>query len=348
MNFIKDNLLLFFLCAMIVVLSSFTPFGSQANSIYITQSGANLDLDVTQDGQNNEIEGLSGSGSAIVYGTNSTASFNQTGDSNQIRVWSDSSSGKSMTSNQTGNSNISLVDNHGQDNTITMNVTGDNNYTFDEIGNGGDTGNTITTTVVGDDNNIIAEVQNGDSNTIDVQTHQSNNIVRVYVNGDSNNSKVWQGKHEDGNIDTNETGDNDAYWYITGSSNTTASYQTDDNNNGGQYTWNDIDGSSNTVKITQRGASDHYSWLDMNGSNNDVTVLQRGNSNKQTSTITVDSGHTVDVFQRYGDHTATINLSNAGGGYNVDLNQTDSSNRSYSLTGTCANSNGCAVTVTQN
>ena len=60
--------------------------------------------------------------------------------------------------------------------------------------------------------------------------------------------------------------------------------------------------------------SDHYSWLDMNGSNNDVTVLQRGNSNKQTSTITVDSGHTVDVFQRYGDHTATINLSNVGGG----------------------------------
>ena len=37
------------------------------------------------------------------------------------------------------------------------------------------------------------------------------------------------------------------------------------------------------------------------------------NSNKQTSTITVDSGHTVDVFQRYGDHTTTINLSNADG-----------------------------------
>ena len=53
----------------------------------------------------------------------------------------------------------------------------------------------------------------------------------------------------------------------------------------------------------------------MNGSNNDVVVLQRGNSNKQTSTITVDSGHTVDVFQRYGDHAATINLSNDDGGF---------------------------------
>ena len=320
-----------------------------ANTIYILQSGDSVDLNVTQDGQNNEIEGLNGSGAAIVYGANSTATFSQTGDNNQIRVWSDSSSGKSSTNNQTGNSNISLIDNHGQDNTITTNVTGSNNYNFSEIGNGGDTDNTITTTINGDSNNVIAEVQNGDNNVLDVQVQsQSNNIVRLYVNGDNNNSKIWQGKHEDGDIDNNETGDNDAYWYITGSNNTTASYQTDDNNNGGQYTWNDIDGSSNTVKITQRGASDHYSWLDMNGSNNDVTVLQRGNSNKQTSTITVDSGHTVDVLQRYGDHTATINLTNGGGGYNLDLDQTASTDQSYSLTGTCANTSGCAVTVTQN
>ena len=254
-----------------------------------------------------------------------------------------------MTSNQTGNNNISLVDNHGQDNTITMNVTGNSNYTFDEIGNGGDTGNTITTTVVGDDNNIIAEVQNGDSNTIDVQTYQSNNIVRVYVNGDSNNSKVWQGKHENGDIDNDETGDNDAYWYITVNSNNTASYQTDDNSNGGQYTWNDIDGSSNNVKITQRGASDHYSWLDVNGSNNDIMVAQRGNSNKQTSSITVDDGHEINLLQRYGDHTSSINLTNSGGGYSLDVDQIDStSNRTYSLTGYCVTTTGCNVTVTQN
>jgi len=320
-----------------------------ANSIYIIQSGSNLDLDVTQDGQNNEIEGLSGSGSAIVYGTNSTATFSQTGNSNQIRVWSDSSSGKKTDVSQTGNSNINLADNHGQDNTIITNVTGDNNYTFDEIGNGGDTDNTITTTVNGDSNSVIAEVQDGDNNVIDVQVQsQDNNIVRVYVDGDNNNVKAWQGKHEAGNIDNDETGDNDIYWYITGDSNTVASYQTDDNGNGGQYSFNDIDGSSNTIKITQRGAGDHYSILDVNGGNNDIILLQRGNSDKQTSSITVDSGHTVDVFQRYGDHTATINLTNSGGGYNLDLDQTDTSNRSYSLTGYCANSNGCAVTVTQN
>ena len=46
--------------------------------------------------------------------------------------------------------------------------------------------------------------------SIDVQVQsQSNNIVRLYVNGDNNNSKIWQGKHENGDIDNNETGDND-------------------------------------------------------------------------------------------------------------------------------------------
>ena len=342
----KDNILLIFLLTFILGISTY----AEGNSIYILQSGASLDLDVTQDGQNNEIEGLSGSGSAIVYGSNTTATFTQTGDSNQIRIWSDSSSNKKTDITQTGDNNISLGDNHGQDNTIITNVTGDNNYTFNEIGNGGDTDNTITTTVNGDSNNVIAEVQDGDNNVIDVQVQsQDSNIVRVYVDGDNNNVKAWQGKHEAGNIDTDETGDNDIYWYITGDSNTVASYQTDDNSNGGQYSFNDIDGSSNTIKITQRGAGDHYSILDVNGSNNDITLLQRGNNNTQTSTITVDDGHTVDLLQRYGNHTSTINLTNSGGAYNLDVDQIDSSqDRSYSLTGYCTNSNGCTVSVTQN
>ncbi len=57
-----------------------------ANNIYILQSGDSVDLNVTQDGQNNEIEGLNGSGYAIVYGANSTATFSQTGDNNQINL----------------------------------------------------------------------------------------------------------------------------------------------------------------------------------------------------------------------------------------------------------------------
>ena len=61
---------------------------------------------------------------------------------------------------------------------------------------------------------------NGSTNTIDKVHDQSNNINTVTVNGSNNNVKAWQGKHEDGNVDNDETGDNDVYWIIAGSNNT--------------------------------------------------------------------------------------------------------------------------------
>ena len=120
----------------------------------------------------------------------------------------------------------------------------------------------------------------------------------MYVDGDGNVVKAWQGKHENGDIDNNETGDNDIYWYVTGNNNNVASYQTDDNGNGGQYSYNDIDGNSNTVKVTQRGAGDHYSKIDINGNSNNIEVTQRGNSNEQWLDLKAHNGHTVDVFQK--------------------------------------------------
>ena len=38
----------------------------RANEIYVSQSGSNVDLDITQDGENNQVEGLSGSGYALI------------------------------------------------------------------------------------------------------------------------------------------------------------------------------------------------------------------------------------------------------------------------------------------
>ena len=79
----------------------------------------------------------------------------------------------------------------------------------------------MSVTVDGDSNNVYAEVIDGDSNTIDVQIHsQDNNIARVTVNGNSNDITAWQGKHENGAIDNDETGDNDVYWIVVGNSNT--------------------------------------------------------------------------------------------------------------------------------
>ncbi len=42
-------------------------------------------MTVVQDGENNQIEGLSGSGNAQLSGDDKTVTFNQTGDNNRAR-----------------------------------------------------------------------------------------------------------------------------------------------------------------------------------------------------------------------------------------------------------------------
>ncbi len=333
-----------------IVLLLFKPITSFANDIYMDQVGDQLDMDITQDGQNNSIRSLNTtSGDAYISGNNKTFSVTQQGNNNRAGFWTHGGN-QVMSLTQQGNSNVSSMDNHGNNNDMTVTIEGDSNVTHTEIGNGGDINNTITVTIDdGDSNTVYTEVLDGSTNTIDVQVHdQSNNINTVTVNGSNNNVKAWQGKHQDGTVDSDETGDNDVYWIVAGSNNNLESYQTDDNGNGGQHIANYITGDSNDVTHTQRGAGNHEGYVEINGDNNDVTVLQRGNTDDQFADIVLDDGHTVDVYQRYGSHTTNIDLTNAGGGYNLDLDQTATSNKTYNLTGTCTNSNGCGVTITQN
>ena len=333
-----------------MLLILFKPVNSLANDLYVRQVGDLFDGTITQDGEDNSVRSLNTtSGDAYLGGNNKTFTMTQQGDNNRAGFWTHGGN-QQMSLTQDGDSNVSAMDNHGNNNNMTVNIDGDNNVTHTEIGNGGDSANVLTVTIDnGDSNNLYTEVLNGNSNTIDVQVHeQSNNINRVIVNGSSNDITAWQGKHENGTVDSNETGDNDVYWIVSGSNNTLESYQTDDNNKGGLHIANYITGDSNTVHHTQRGSGEHKGFVEINGDNNDVTLLQRGNSDTQFADIVLDDGHTVDVFQRYGDHTANIDLTNAGGGYNLNLDQTASSNKTYNLTGTCTNANGCGVTVTQN
>ena len=203
--------------------------------------------------------------------------------------------------------------------------------------------------IKGDSNNAYVEVQNGDSNDIDAQIQsQDSNIMRITVNGNSNNIKAWQGKHEDGQVDNDETGNNDVYWIVSGNSNTLESYQTDDRGNGGQHIANYITGSNNTVKHTQRGSGDHEGFIEINGDGNDVELLQRGNNNNMFADIVLDDGHTVDVAQRHANHTSNIDLTNGGGAYTLNVSQMATTAQSYNLTGTCTNGTGCALTINQN
>ena len=334
----------------LIIASILSSSSCWANEVYVQQVGDSISTTINQDGENNQIEGLSGSGKAQLSGNNKTVTFSQTGDNNQTRVWTNGGN-QQMSLTQDGNSNLSRMDNHGDNNNMSVDIDGDGNFTHTEIGNGWDNDNNMSVTIDGDNNAIYSEVISGDYNNVDVQIHkQDNSYAYVRVNGNSNNVKAWQGKHEDGSIDTDETGDNEVYWIVTGNSNNLASYQTDDNGNGGQHIANYITGDSNTVKHTQRGSGDHDGFIAIGGDSNDVELTQRGSgSTDQFADIEINGdGHTVDVFQRYGSHTANIDLTNAGGAYNLDLDQTSTTNKTYSITGSCATIGGCGVTVTQN
>jgi hypothetical protein len=322
---------------------------TNANEIYITQVGNLFDGSITQDGEDNKIVSLNAvSGRASIGGNNKTFTVTQQGDNNRAGFWTHGGN-QVMSLTQDGDNNVSAMDNHGNNNDMSADIEGDSNTTHTEIGNGGDEFNDMSLIIKGDSNNAYVEVQNGDSNNIDAQIQsQDSNTMRITVNGNSNNIKAYQGKHESGNVDPDETGNNDLYWIVSGSNNNLASYQTDDNGNGGLHIANYITGSNNDVKHTQRGAGEHEGFIEITGDGNDVELLQRGNTDTQFADIVLDDGHTVDVAQRYGSHTSNIDLTNGGGAYNLNVSQMSTTNQTYNLTGTCTNATGCALTINQN
>src|SRR6056300_1249965 len=145
-----------------VLVSIFSVTSAVANDIYIEQVGDTLDLDITQDGQDNVI-GTSSTdvnlnGDTMTFAITQTGSFNTiaadiqgntytgtwafTGDSNAVDLSCDSTTG-------TNCENI----------TLNITTTGDSN-TFDfNVGDVSDAdGSTISFTVTGDGNVIESDV----------------------------------------------------------------------------------------------------------------------------------------------------------------------------------------------
>ena len=111
--------------ALIVLIFS-NPTTSWANDIYMNQFGDDLDLTIVQDGQNNQIEGLSGSGSAVVNGATNTYDLSQAGNTNQYRIWAYGNR-QIVTADVIGNNNTNSIDNHGSDNDIALDIDGNSN-----------------------------------------------------------------------------------------------------------------------------------------------------------------------------------------------------------------------------
>ena len=155
---------------------------SYANDIYVTQSGNALDLDITQDGENNTV-GNSTTASASA-GVTTILNIDQIGDSNVITYQINGATYTGVI-NLVGNSNnVDLnCDSTGGNSSCgtanaVINFTGSSNDIDLDIGLSA-SANTADVDLVGQsgsDSNVIAATVDGNSA-----------ILRITVNGDTNN-----------------------------------------------------------------------------------------------------------------------------------------------------------------
>ena len=209
---------------------------SYANDIYVTQSGANLDLDITQDGQNNTVGNSTtasdssgattildidqvGNSNVITYqinGATYTGAISLTGDSNDVDLNCDSTNGNSSCG------------------TVTANITwtGSSNDIDLDIGETSDASNSTVniTGQSGSDSNVVAATVDGTSA-----------ILTLTVNGDTNNYLI----DIDGNGDVN-----------------------------GHTLIHSHTGSIADVDITQSGVNDNMITLTTSGDNADIDISQ--------------------------------------------------------------------------
>ena len=88
----------------------------------------------------------------------------------------------------------------------------------------------------------------------------------------------------------------------------------------------DVDGDSANIQLEQKDTGTHSITLDVIGDSIDASVLQQGS----------------------GSHTATVSLENAGGPIDFTLNQSGTTDKSFSASTTCYVAGGCAVLYSQN
>ena len=230
-------------------------------------------------------------------------------------------------------------------NQIYITQSGDNldlditQYDNDQLvaGTGSTANNLTNATITGDDNTVsITQGNNAGSFSDD-------NAVLFDLNGTNNSVTIRQGDNVD------DAGGHRTLLNVTGNYNTTGINQHNDGGVGSDGHFMDIDiaGNSNTAYMDQKSDGDKMLFLDVNGNSNTIDTLQQG-TGEHFLDVTVGSNQTVDINQDgSGSHSATIDMS--GYSATLDLDQTGSTDQTYSLNQICTNSNGCGTTtVNQN
>ena len=111
------------------VLLGVSATASWASEVYIEQVGSNTTINVTQTGSTNTVNGAQGTtNAALVSGNGIGLDITQTGDNNEAVINLDTATSADIEYTATGSGNLfDVYVNAGSGNTLTANVTGDDN-----------------------------------------------------------------------------------------------------------------------------------------------------------------------------------------------------------------------------
>jgi len=230
-------------------LISVTP--ALANDIYIEQVGDTLDLDITQDGQDN------------VIGT-STTDVNLDGDSMTFSI------------TQTGDFNTIVADIQGGTYTGTWQFTGDSNsvdLSCDSTSGVNCENVTLNITTTGDDNTYdfnVGDVADADGSTISFTVTGDDNVIESDIDGKSANLTVVIN-----NSASLATGGATSGTLTSSNAGNIVDIDVDGDGDSAGHSINlDITGGGSTYNITQSGIYDNTIDADFSGDSQDVDITQ--------------------------------------------------------------------------
>jgi len=211
--------------------------------------------------------------------------------------------------------------------------------------------NSETAQQTGQSGNLLYIEQVGDNNDITIRqgiTITGKNRIELYANGNNNTLNLNQGYNVDGTVSLSEYNNHYQYLNISGASNNITTKQINGTVNLGHFMETTISGNTNVLNMTQQGSGSKTLFLNVNGGSNSVTTNQKEGGQHYLDLSLTGNGHTVNATQQgTGNHAATINFTNSGGASSLNLNQSGSTNQTYSINQSCANAGGCATTITQ-
>ena len=262
----------------ILVLAAMPGLGYTAdNSIYIDQSGDFANVTINQDGAGNQVRGLQANGAddktvaSVIRGNGVNVNVNQTGSTNKL----DLGINAVMSGSASVNFNYSTVN--------SGNISGSNNTAIFQLGTSSATAsNTIVDVTQVNGSNIATVRMSGDDNQLSALQSGGNATLISSVTASGTRQSITTAGGTGNSVTTNITGDN-----------------------GNIYV--NVLGATNTINIAQDGSggsTGHQAWMDINGTGNSVTLSQTGTANANVFNLKVGSAgsaassNTYNITQR--------------------------------------------------